>query len=119
MGIGQWGLAIVRVVWQRSESEDGHIAMGTETLWKLWDDFEVAVLYGIEVEQPDGILLVVGFGEHRDDRFNRLGILRKIVEHYSKLPVLMFTQCAQGFERDGGDWCAEMGCACGLHTRAG
>ena len=96
-------MAIVRVLWQRSESEDGHIAMGREALWKQWDDFEVAVLHGIEVEQYDGILLVVGFGEHRGDRFNRLGILRKIVEHYSKLPALIFIQCVQGFERDGAE----------------
>ncbi|MFQ5934747.1 MAG: hypothetical protein ACE5KI_08915, partial [Dehalococcoidia bacterium] len=68
--------------------------------WLTGDEFERAALYAIEEERPDGVLLDVRFGEHRDDRFKGLGILRKIVEGYPKLPILMFTQYAQGPERD-------------------
>ena len=97
----EWGSAIVRAVRRRLESEGWHtIAVEPETLWQTGDDFEVAALYAIEEEQPDGVLLDVRFGEHKDDRFKGLGILRKIVEHHPKLPVLMFTQYAQGPERD-------------------
>ena len=97
----EWGSAIVRAVRRRLESEGWHtIAVEPETQWRTGDDFEEAALYAIEEEQPDGVLLDVRFGEHKDDRFKGLGILRKIVEHYPKLPVLMFTQYAQGPERD-------------------
>lgn len=40
------------------------------------------------------------FGEHKDERFKGLQILRKIVERHPKQPVLMFTQYAQGPDRD-------------------
>ncbi len=40
------------------------------------------------------------FGEHADDRFKGLGILRKIVERFPSQPVLMFTQYAHGPDRD-------------------
>ena len=69
---------------------------------ELWsgEDFEEAALYSIQYEQPDGLVLDVNFGEHRDERFKGLDILRRIVEHYPKLPVLIFTQYAQGPKRD-------------------
>lgn len=97
----EWGSAIVKAVRRRLENEGWHtIAVEPETRWLTGDDFEVAALYAIEEEQPDGVLLDVRFGEHKDDRFKGLGILRKIVERHPKLPVLMFTQYAQGPERD-------------------
>jgi DNA-binding response OmpR family regulator len=95
------GSAIVKAVRRRLENEGWHtIAVEPETRWLTGDDFEAAALYAIEEEQPVGVLLDVRFGEHKDDRFKGLGILRKIVERHPKLPVLMFTQYAQGPERD-------------------
>ena len=70
-----------------------------EAEWLTGDEFEAAALYAIEEEAPDGVLLDVRFGEHKDDRFKGLGILRKIIERYPELPILMFTQYAQGPER--------------------
>ena len=64
------------------------------------DEFEAAALYALSERLPDAVVLDVRFGEHKDDRFKGLGILRKIVERYPKLPVLMFTQYAQGPERE-------------------
>ena len=97
----EWKSAIVRAVRRRLESEGWHtVAVEPETQWLTGDDFEEAALHAIEEEQPDGVLLDVRFGEHRDDRFKGLGILGKIVERHPKLPVLMFTQYAQGPERD-------------------
>ena len=97
----EWGLAIVRAVQRRLESEGWHtIAVEPETRWQTGDEFQEAALYAIEEEQPDGVLLDVRFGEHEDDRFKGLGILRQIVEHHPKLLVLIFTQYAQGPERD-------------------
>ena len=97
----EWGLAIVRAVQRRLESEGWHtIAVEPETRRQTGDEFEEAALYAIEEEQPDGVLLDVRFGEHEDDRFKGLGILRQIVEHHPKLLVLIFTQYAQGPERD-------------------
>ena len=64
------------------------------------DEFEAAALYALSERLPDAVVLDVRFGEHKDDRFKGLGILRQIVERYPKLPVLMFTQYAQGPERE-------------------
>ncbi|MFQ5860029.1 MAG: response regulator transcription factor [Dehalococcoidia bacterium] len=97
----EWDSAIVRAARRRLEEEGWRtIAVQPETPWLVADEFEAAALYAIEEEQPDGVLLDVRFGEHKDDRFKGLGILRKIVEHYPKLPVLMFTQYAQGPDRE-------------------
>ena len=66
----------------------------------IGEEFEAAALWGIEEERPDAVLLDVRFGDHRDDRFKGLGILDQIVNRWPKLPVLMFTQYAQGPDRE-------------------
>ena len=93
--------AIVMAVRRRLE-EEGWLptVVEPETRWSLADEFESSALYAIEEEKPDGVLLDVRFGEHRDDRFKGLEILRKIVKRYPRLPILMFTQYAQGPDRD-------------------
>ena len=67
---------------------------------KTGDNYESFALYAIEDSNPDGVLLDVRFGEHKADQFKGLEILQKIVRLYPKLPVLMFTQYAQGPERE-------------------
>ena len=57
-------------------------------------------LYAIEEELPEGVLLDIRLGEYREDQFKGLEILQKIVEQHPKLPVLMFTQYAQGPDRE-------------------
>jgi len=57
-------------------------------------------LWSIEEERPDAVLLDVRFGEHRDDQFRGLNILSEIVEQWPRLPILMFTQYAQGPDRE-------------------
>ena len=97
----EWESAIVMAVRRKLESEGWRtIAVQPEASWLSADEFEIAALYAIEEERPDGILLDVRFGEHKDDWFKGLGILRKIVERHPKLPVLMFTQYAQGPDRE-------------------
>ena len=95
------GSAIVTAVRRRLE-EEGWLptVVEPETRWSLADEFEMAALYAIEEEQPDGVLLDVRFGEHRDDRFKGLEILQKIVKRHPRLPILMFTQYTQGPDRD-------------------
>ena len=66
----------------------------------LGEEFEEAALWGIEEEKPDAVLLDVRFGDHRDDRFRGLEILDQIVSRWPRLPVLMFTQYAQGPDRE-------------------
>ncbi|MEK7807336.1 MAG: hypothetical protein AAB528_06330, partial [Chloroflexota bacterium] len=97
----EWESAIVKAVLRRLEQE-GWRAMVVQPSdrWSLGEELEASALWAIEEEQPDGILLDVRFGEHPDDRFRGLEILRKIVERYPKLPVLMFTQYARGPERE-------------------
>ena len=61
----EWESAIVRTVRRRLEDEGWHtIAVEAEEGWLTGDDFEVAALYAIEEERPDGVLLDVRFGEH-------------------------------------------------------
>ena len=97
----EWQSAIMSAVRRRLENEGwSTIIVKPEAQSLPGDEFEIAALYAIEQEHPDGVLLDVRFGEHRDDRFRGLGILRKIVEQHPKLPVLMFTQYAQGPERE-------------------
>ena len=97
----EWKSALVKSVRRRLEMD----GWGTEVVrpqgpLASGDEFEAAALYAIAEEQPDGVLLDVRFGEHRDDRFKGIGILRKIVERHPKLPVSMFTQYAQGPDRE-------------------
>jgi DNA-binding response OmpR family regulator len=97
----EWESAIVKAVRRRLEAEGWNsVAVEPEAPLRWGDEFELAALYAIEEEQPEAVLLDVRFGEHKDDRFKGLGILRKIVERYPKLPVLMFTQYDQGPERE-------------------
>ncbi len=97
----EWESAIVRTVSRRLEQEGWRTIVVTPQLrGPSGEEFERQALYLIEVEHPDGVLLDVRFGEHRDDRFKGLEILQSIVERHPKLPVLMFTQYAQGPERE-------------------
>ncbi|MDA1280137.1 MAG: hypothetical protein O3B95_08895 [Chloroflexi bacterium] len=64
------------------------------------DDYETQALFALETERPAAVLLDVRFGEYDTDRFKGLSILKKIVDRDSKMPVLMFTQYAQGPYRD-------------------
>jgi DNA-binding response OmpR family regulator len=97
----EWESAIVKSVRRRLEEEGWRTIEVVPKGQRLsGDDFEVAALYAIEEDQPDGVILDVRFGEHKDDRFKGLGILRKIVERHPKLPILMFTQYTQGPDRE-------------------
>jgi DNA-binding response OmpR family regulator len=62
--------------------------------------YETEALFAIDSERPSAVLLDVRFGEYDEDRFMGLSILKKIVERDPSLPVLMFTQYAQGPYRD-------------------
>jgi len=64
------------------------------------DDYEVQALFALEAERPSAVLLDVRFGEYDSDRFKGLSILKSIVDFDGSMPVLMFTQYAQGPYRD-------------------
>ena len=97
----EWESAIVTAVRRRLEDEGWlTTAVVPEARRLSGDDFEMAALYEIDEEQPDAVLLDVRFGEHPDDRFKGLGILRKILDRHPKLAVLVFTQYAQGPDRE-------------------
>ena len=97
----EWESPIVKSVRRRLEDEGWQtLAVEPGSRLRSGDDFEAAALYAIEEERPEAVLLDVRFGEHADDRFKGLGILRKIVERYPTQPVLMFTQYAQGPDRE-------------------
>ena len=97
----EWESSIMGAVRRRMEDEGwDSIVVEPEGQGLLAEEFESAALYALEVERPDGVLLDVRFGEHPYDRFKGLGILRKIVERHPGLPILMFTQYAQGPERE-------------------
>lgn len=97
----EWESAIVRAVSRRLEQEGWRtIVVRPPVKNPSGEEFESNALYLIQEEQPDGVLLDVRFGDHRDDRFKGLEILQRIVEGHPKLPVLMFTQYAQGPERE-------------------
>ena len=97
----EWESAIIKAVRRRLEDEGWHtVVVEPESKWSLGEEFELAALYAIEERQPDGVLLDVRFGEHPDDQFRGLEILRHIVERFPKLPILMFTQYVQGPARE-------------------
>ena len=87
---------------RRGLDEEGWdpVVVRPEAHWSLADEFEAAALYAIEERQPDGVLLDVRFGDQAEERFKGLDILQRIVERFPGLPVLMFTQYAQGPDRD-------------------
>lgn len=62
--------------------------------------YETEALFAMADERPSAVLLDVRFGEYDEDRFMGLNILKKIVERDPAMPVLMFTQYAQGPYRD-------------------
>lgn len=97
----EWESPIVKAVQRRLEIEGWNaITVVPETQWRLGEEFEAAALYAIEEQRPEGILLDVRLGEHPDEQFKGLEILQRIVERHPKLPVLMFTQYAQGPNRE-------------------
>ena len=97
----EWESAIIRAVRRRLEEEGWRtVVVEPEARGSPGGEFELAALYAIEEESPDGVLLDVRFGDDRDDRFRGLEILRSIVERYPKLPILMFTQYVQGPDRE-------------------
>ena len=110
----EWESAIIKAVRRRLEDEGwSAVVVQPESNWSPGDEFELATMYAIEEERPDGVLLDVRFGEHQDDRFRGLAILQDIIERFPKLPILMFTQYVQGPERgDCGAGHPEVGCSC-------
>jgi DNA-binding response OmpR family regulator len=88
----EWDSAIMRAVRRRLEAE-GWVTVIVEPEGPLrWgEEFELAALYAVEVERPEAVVLDVRFGDDREDRF---------VKQHPKLPVLMFTQYAQGPDRE-------------------
>ena len=93
--------SILRSVRKRLEEEGwATTVVQPYSVGTLGEEFEEAALWGIEEERPDAVLLDVRFGDHRDDRFRGLEILDQIVSRWPKLPVLMFTQYAQGPDRE-------------------
>ena len=99
----EWESAIIKAVRRRLEDEGWNtVVVEPEGQGSPGQEFELAALYAIEEGHPDGVLLDVRFGEHRDDQFSGLEILRSIVGHYPKLPILMFTQYVQGLEHSSG-----------------
>ena len=93
--------SILRSVRQRLEEEGWITAiLQPEPGGLLGEEFEAAAMWEIEEERPDAVLLDVRFGDHRDDRLKGLEILGEIVKRWPRLPVLIFTQYAQGPERE-------------------
>ncbi len=97
----EWKSSIVSSVRKRLDQEGWrtHI-VSPEGGLSVGEEFQAAALYTIGEVRPDGVILDVRFGEHMDDRFKGLSILRKILEQFPGLPVLMYTQYAQGPERE-------------------
>ena len=97
----EWESPIVAAVLRRLNAEGWQVTVvspgqGPNT----GADFEEAAVYALRESLPDAVLLDVRFGDHQDDRFKGLGILKTIISQYPSLPVLMFTQYTQGPERD-------------------
>ena len=93
--------AILRAVRRRLEDEGWRTAVVQPAGGgSLGEEFEAAALWEIEEARPDAVLLDVRFGDHRDDRFKGLEILGEIVKRWPRMPVLIFTQYAQGPERE-------------------
>ena len=97
----EWESPIVTAVRRRLDEEGWRTrVIVPEAGGSIGDEFEAAALYAIEEELPEGVLLDIRLGEYREDQFKGLEILQKIVEQHPKLPVLMFTQYAQGPDRE-------------------
>lgn len=93
--------SILRSVRQRLEDEGWRTRLvQPEAGSSIGEEFEAEALWDIEEHRPDAVLLDVRFGEHRDDRFKGLEILGQIINRWPRQPVLMFTQYAQGPDRE-------------------
>ncbi|MBO19541.1 MAG: response regulator transcription factor [SAR202 cluster bacterium] len=93
--------AILRAVRRRLDEEGWQtLVVVPEAGHSIGEEYEAAALWSIEDDHPDAVLLDVRFGEHRDDQFRGLSILGEVVERWPKLPILMFTQYAQGPDRE-------------------
>lgn len=92
---------LMRSVLRRLEAEGFRpIVVAPEGPHVTGDDYEAQALFAMENERPAAVLLDVRFGDYDTDRFKGLSILKKIVDRDSSMPVLMFTQYAQGPYRD-------------------
>ena len=97
----EWESPIVNAVCYRLNAEGWHaFTVKPQSRWQMGQELEIAALYAIEEQGPIGVLLDVRLGEYEDDQFKGLEILQKIVERFPGLPVLMFTQYAQGPDRE-------------------
>ena len=98
----EWNSSVVRSVIRRLDDEDWEtIVVPPESEGLLvGEEFEAPALYAIEEEKPDGVILDVRFGDDPEDQFKGIGILRELLKRASHLPVLMFTQYAQGPQRE-------------------
>ena len=95
------GSTIMRSVLLRLEREGYEpVVVAPKGQRVIGDDFETEALYRIQESRPSAVLLDVRFGEHADDRFKGLSILKRISEMDRSLPVLVFTQYAQGPYRE-------------------
>ena len=93
------GSSILRAVRQRL-GEEGWRTTVVQPAASLGWEFESAVLWDIEEQGPDAVLLDVRFGEDPEGHFKGLEILGEIVNRWPGLPVLMFTQYARGLDRE-------------------
>ena len=92
---------LMRSVLRRLETEGFKpIVIQPEGAYVDGRQYETEALFALENERPAAVLLDVRFGEYDEDRFMGLNILKKIVERDPSMPVLMFTQYAQGPYRD-------------------
>ena len=97
----EWESPIVTAVRRRLDDEGWQtLVILPEAGGSIGDEFQAAALFAIEEELPEGVLLDIRLGEYREDQFKGLEILQKIVEQHPKLPVLIFTQYAQGPDRE-------------------
>lgn len=92
---------LMRSVLRRLESEGFRTILVQPTGPRVdGRQYETEALFALQEERPSAVLLDVRFGEYDEDRFMGLDILKKIVERDPSMPVLMFTQYAQGPYRD-------------------
>jgi DNA-binding response OmpR family regulator len=97
----EWESPIVNAVRHRLDAEGWRtFTVEPQSRWQMGQELEIAALYAIEEQAPIGVLLDVRLGDYKEDQFKGLEILQKVVERFPKLPVLMFTQYAQGPDRE-------------------
>ena len=75
----EWESAIIKTVQSRLEEEGWAAAVvQPESTWSLGEEFELAALYAVEEENPDGVLLDVRFGVY-DLLAERLGFGTRVL----------------------------------------